>query len=488
MKGHMKRKVGLKSWAMLLAGAFVLGSCVEDEVLENNEDLTPREAINFDAVVEWPEDYIEGRGAVIEKANLSSFNVWATLTRDASVEGAPIAYFSDVVFSKQGTENRFTSATTYYWPGEGPTLDFVAVGGRPSATAFTAQRNSSTNKVESFTYTVPVDATLQNDVVVAKTDPIPGNNTALVPLDFQHIMSQVNVKIGTTMTAGTINSITFSGIKNTGTYNVASPAWTFAQSPTTNNYPVTFADDDVADNTGYSVANKASGTSINASNASMMLIPQSFTTDDSRIIVNFTYEATNKTVDLEASLKGQEWVRGKVYNYYLNIEPDFTISIDVVAQPWELIAFTNEFSNTASVNADEDPTKDGRIKWTEGSYRSINLDGNGDDVNKVTLFDDITKPAEFKFTVAGPLGGTWKALLITKKGNPYAFTLDKTEGPVGETAVVKISAAQVNNSKFDNEAELRIIVDQGGQILPVNAITKDRINYTIVQPIAVPQS
>ena len=87
----MKRILGLKGWATLLAGALVLGSCVEDEVLENQDDLTPKKSISFNAVVDWPEDYIEGRGAVLtDKANLASFNVWATLNRAAGVSGDPI--------------------------------------------------------------------------------------------------------------------------------------------------------------------------------------------------------------------------------------------------------------------------------------------------------------------------------------------------------------------------------------------------------------
>ena len=52
MKGQMKRILGLKGWAMLLAGAFVLGSCVEDEVLENQDYLTPKKSISCNAVVD----------------------------------------------------------------------------------------------------------------------------------------------------------------------------------------------------------------------------------------------------------------------------------------------------------------------------------------------------------------------------------------------------------------------------------------------------
>ena len=469
MKGHMKRKVGLKSWAMLLAGAFVLGSCVEDEVLENNEDLTPREAISFDAVVEWPEDYIEGRGAVIEKANLSSFNVWATLTRDASVEGAPIAYFSDVVFSKQGTENRFASATTYYWPGEGPTLDFVAVGGRPSATAFTAQRNSSTNKVESFTYTVPVDATLQNDVVVAETDPIPGNNTALVPLDFQHIMSQVNVMIGTDTGLGTINSITFKGIKNKATYNVATPAWTIASDATTPDYPVTLAADG-DDNAGYTIGNKlTTSTQINATNATMMLIPQ--TLSEATVEVSFTPKGSTAAKTLTADISG-EWVMGKVYNYILNINPSLDLTLTLQVLDWNGVTIENNFADNVSVNRGDE------IQWTTDGLPTITN-------NNVILTSGI---ATFTFKIAGPKGGTWNAVLVTQQGNPNAFNITPSQGKVGDVCTVTITTDGENNTRVANVAELRLVVRQGGKILPVDNLTYygennplNGTNYLIVQ-------
>ncbi|MBQ8441819.1 MAG: fimbrillin family protein [Bacteroides sp.] len=217
-------------------------------------------------------------------------------------------------------------------PGEGPTLEFVAVSNAPSN--FTA--TLSNNKVSSFSYTVDTDATKQNDIVVATTLPIAGNNNASVPLDFQHIMAAVNVKIGTEMTAGTINSITFKNIKSTGTYNVSNGTWGNIGTP--KDYTVTFKDDGVADNTGYYTdGENTEAVVINGDNATFMMIPQTLenipATDESeakevQIIVNFTYEATDNTTDLTASLSDQKWEMGKTTNYMINISPDFTLSIE----------------------------------------------------------------------------------------------------------------------------------------------------------------
>ena len=347
----------------LFTSAVLMVSCAEDELIENNHHLTSSETINFDAIVEWPKDYMdsrsatsslkrvespvlrseegseilpmgvyvqdgiypittanpESRGAVITKGDLNSFNVWATLNKAQSVGGGSIEYIAGQEFTN--TDGVFSSnGTKYYWPGEGPTIDFLAVGNANNAFVPTMTGASGT-----FTYTVPTAATAQNDIVVAKAASIPGNNNASVPLDFQHIMSAVNVKVGSEMTAGTINSITFKNIKGKGTYDVASGAWTNVGTPT--DYTVTFAD-------GSNVVTEstAEGTLINGTDATFMMIPQALTdiseTEKVEIIVNFTYATTGNEKNLKASLSGQEWAQGKTTNYYINVSPDFTLSIE----------------------------------------------------------------------------------------------------------------------------------------------------------------
>lgn len=363
MRGQMKRNLGLTSWTMFLLGAFVLGSCVEDEIIENKHNLTSSETISFDAVVEWPKDYTDSRsatsslkrkgklmlqseddcepvpmgiyvqdgiypagkeeatsrGAVITKNELQSFDVWATLNKAQSAGGGSIEYIAGQEFTN--TDGVFSSTgTKYYWPGEGPTIDFLAVGNANDTFVPTMTGASGT-----FKYTVPEAATAQNDIVVAKAVNIPGNNDASVPLDFQHIMSAVNVKVGSEMTAGTINSITFTNIKSQGTYDVASGTWTNVG--TTDDYTVTFAN-------GSNVVTEstAEGTLINGTDATFMMIPQAFEnisdTEKVEIIVNFSYAASGQTKDLIASLDGQAWDMGITTNYYINVSPNFTLTIE----------------------------------------------------------------------------------------------------------------------------------------------------------------
>ena len=351
----------------LFTSAVLMVSCAEDELIENNHHLTSSETINFDAIVEWPKDYMdsrsatsslkrvespklraeegnetlsmgvyvqdgiyptsmpnpESRGAVITQDQLASFNVWATLNKAENVGGGAIEYFSNVEYTK-GNEGVFSSSgKVYYWPGEGPTIDFVAVGNAPES-GFTA--NMANNEVTSFTYIVNQDATKQNDIVVATAPNIEGDNDESVPLDFKHILSAVNVKVGSQMTEGTINSITFKNIYSKGTYNVTSNTW--GSVGESKDYTITFANG----SSNYATDGKTKGTLINGDNATLMMIPQTLAnipdTKKVEMIVNFSYAASGQTKDLIASLDGQTWAMGKTTNYFINISPNFTLTIE----------------------------------------------------------------------------------------------------------------------------------------------------------------
>ncbi len=167
-----------------------------------------------------------------------------------------------------------------------------------------------------------------------------------------------------------------------------------------------------------------------------------------------------------------KWQINQYIKYKLVLEPGASMELVVEAQPWESVEFTNEFSNTVTVNNEE------KIAWTEGTYARI-------DDDKVVLLDEITTPAEFSFNIAGPLGGTWKAFFITKTGSSDAFILSQSEGPVGTPCTVKIKANTENTSNVANTAELCFVVIQGSSILPVDVLTNlsGERNYTIVQNI-----
>ena len=163
------------------------------------------------------------------------------------------------------------------------------------------------------------------------------------------------------------------------------------------------------------------------------------------------------------ALTGQ-WVAGKITNYILNINPDYELSLTVAVQGWEGVTIRNNFADNVTVDRGDE------IEWIAGQPTITD--------NQVVL-NQLTNSATFKFKIAGPMGGTWHAMLVTQQGNPNAFTLSQTQGEVGKEYEITITAGA--NASTANVAELRFVVRSGGKILPVDNLTTNGENYIIVQ-------
>ena len=152
------------------------------------------------------------------------------------------------------------------------------------------------------------------------------------------------------------------------------------------------------------------------------------------------------------------------------------LTLTVKAMPWDLQTITNEFSNTVSL------ADNGMLKWTEGTYFS-----KDDATKELILKPDINYPAEFTFNLASPRGCVWHAVLRTKSGNPDAFELRdpdgnaKSEGIVdGNEVKLRVHALEQYPAQM-NKAELQIVVRCNGITLPVDILTNDKKNFTIIQ-------
>ena len=360
----------------LFTSAFLLISCADDELVDDVFNSIPGKEISFNAKVAWPEENNSGsrnasmslermlvsketgislpmgvsvqegihstsenvpmsRGSVLTKDAIDNFNVWAALNKDAeSVGEGTIDYFSGVSYSKDNS-GIFSSQTAYYWPGEGPTLDFVAVANMPQEN-FNANKNN--NEIVTFTYTVPSAATAQNDIAVATAPGIEGDNNTSVPLSFNHIMSAVNFKVGT-IAKGVIKSITLNNIYTTGTYHIYGdqssnnlPYWTVDEDKL-GPYSVTFASTDTDGN--YNPEGQT-GNLINGSNATFMMIPQVLN-DDATLTIEFIHDGTTTATTLPvvnlATLKPEgyngnfEWEMNHTTNYLINVDEDYNINI-----------------------------------------------------------------------------------------------------------------------------------------------------------------
>ena len=351
------------------AFAFLMMSCVDDEIIETPTILSPSKTIAFDADIEWTEPdqtrsaspnrvsnfslltdtgeevlpcgvYVQDgiqyngeenamtRGAVINRIG-DSFDVWATYTKD----NVSLEFFSNLEFSK-GSGDVFNSLNTYYWPGSG-TLDFVAVSNTPASNYFTHQMSSDGTKLESFTYTVPADATLQNDIIVATAKGIAGDNNTSVPLSFKHIMSAVNVKIGSVV-KGEIQSITFKNVYNKGKYLVEQGVWVVDKT-SVGDFTVTMQDGKFV-----SSGTDAEGTPVNTTEGTFMFIPQN-PGDNAEIVIEFLDSNTGHLYSdddtknpykpaLRGSIADDNWDKNKTVNYMLSIDESFTLTIEPVGK------------------------------------------------------------------------------------------------------------------------------------------------------------
>lgn len=305
-------KIGTKSGYGKKQGEFVLRSSELEDTLAVG--VYVQNGINLN---EEPKT----KGAVTSSENLDKFGVWCQLTNG---NNESISYFSNLEVSRD-LSSGVCSSDTYYWPGSDFTkLEFLAVG--PYAPEGLTPDN--TILPTSFTYTVPEEAVDQTDIIIAtpkystESAAYPGNYDTQINLNFNHILSAVNVKVGS-IPAGTINSIIISGVAKGGKYSVGGNTWSnFVAQEDDESFAVDFGENDKYATTG----NETGNPQINAANATFMMVPQNLS-ESAELIVNFTHEATGRTYDLKASLKDQQWLMGNTHNYLINITPDYIIEI-----------------------------------------------------------------------------------------------------------------------------------------------------------------
>lgn len=264
-------------------------------------------------------------------------------------------------------------------------------------------------------------------------------------------------------------------------WNTDDMKWTVSKEfPTGSTYDANYLGDHEVNCDGMS----GIGTTFTVFNDCFYLMPQQlYTTGESEFVqtleVNYTIVTNGSegvTKEVSVPLKTSNipaWTVNKAVMYNLVVETGEELSLTAAVQPWKKEEFTNEFSDIVTVNAD------GKIRWTPGTCTVID--------ENVVLDNNISNAAEFTFTIAGPLGGTWQAIFVTQEGNPTAFSLSQSEGEVGKPCTVRVSANQVNNTKTANVAELRFVVRCAGAILPVDELTTlpDGHNYKIVQNISL---
>ena len=196
----MKKNIFLISMTML-----ALISCTNDEVIQINNG----QKIDFHIGMET-------RATVLDQGSLNEFYVTALTEK-----GEP--YFSDIKFTK-GNDNYFTSAKEYYWPSTGD-LHFFAY--YPSAETL-GSTISITEANKTLTgYTPSAEISEQLDFITAKTVGNKANNSTGVALEFNHQLSQIEIK-GLNKNEGYIIDVKAISIRNvikTGDFDFGLSLW-----------------------------------------------------------------------------------------------------------------------------------------------------------------------------------------------------------------------------------------------------------------------
>lgn len=218
-------------------------------------------------------------------------------------------YMDENVFDNGS--NRWSSTNTYYWPGDGHSLQFYAWA---PVDAFTDTPQIPTEtKLE---YTVPSDVSGQNDLVVTTTDELAGNSNTVVPLTFRHICTAVRFETGSQMQAGTISSVTLKGIKKTGTYDMATDTWALTEATADFTQELNHA----------TTGTETAGSKVTSAEQTFMMLPQTLS-DGATVEVVFVDRTTGTERTLSASIAGMKWPQGTTVTYRISITPEYEFNL-----------------------------------------------------------------------------------------------------------------------------------------------------------------
>ena len=364
MKEHKKLHATMVSLAMFLAGAFMLSSCVDDE-LDNGLQHTGK-SIGFNASYSrstWEPDQTRSAKQNVEKSirlkssdddfsidvtvqdGISSFESQQVRSRGTQIStvnngwgykvGAyyhiPNAGIDDYFNENNSTgglrveESNENKITQYYWPPAG-TMQFFAVApivdGLNVPTAVTIANPT-------ITYTIPETVADQKDIMVAQHTTTCPSNTA-VDLQFQHLLAAVQFKVGK-MIATQINTLSISGVEGgtvTMTYNTTENNWNYECTSTNEDYSLIYTSNGQPNINTYGMS-EGSYITGNENGMTMFVMPQDLS--NAVLNINYTEQITGTTHNKQVPLQGS-WAAGKTTTYVLNVIAE-TLQIEIPSPP-----------------------------------------------------------------------------------------------------------------------------------------------------------
>lgn len=469
MREHKKSHLGIMGWAMFLAGAMSLGSCSSDETLESIE----REAITFGSVSMENLSRAANDPSYGQTTNLlDKFQVWGTVKGNTNTT---VKIFNGAEITREqatyGAAWTQKSGSAQYWIPNAE-YNFIAIANATDVNFGTENAPSDLPTDIDFTLTDgSTDLLLgggldaSDNIVFPKTVTTDAtatpNPAGPVAFTMTHLLSKVHFTFDSAPT--NVAKIEVTGHYGSGTYNISNATW-----------------GSYSEGTALSFGGVVTENSVTTSANACLIIPgkQTWTIKLYEKLENSQYKQIGKSLTLDytaandgSTSGGFTFAPNTQYNINISLGVDMALAVEV--QDWEGVEVPNDFAKNVTVSS-------GYIHWTDVNPVYVNAAGQATTTDQTpaacwVVFDKTKTSATFTFKIDAPMGGTWNAMLVTKQGTSEVFKIVKagtdeelTSGKVGETYTLTIKTIEANASELANMAELRILVRQGGEILPAN--------------------
>ena len=267
------------------------------------------------------------RGSLAQDVN-SGFGISAIYN-----DGTDKAYFVNNKATKVG--DLWFTENDDKWPASTNGLSFYAYAPYSNSNDNSMLRLAGGDKIaqsKQIQYEASsTDIVHQPDFVVANSKDnklVSGKAQPSVNLTFSHALTAISFVAAKDILSGTVKSVSFKNVKGNGIYNLETGSWTSADTPM--DFTLLLG----TDGNGVTV-NGTSDIALTSGTQNFMMIPQSFTSDDSKVVMELE-EADGTSYHLEAPLN-TEWQAGHTVTYRLSsssLLPGLEITTVSYPQDW----------------------------------------------------------------------------------------------------------------------------------------------------------
>ena len=368
------------------------------------------------------------RGTRIESINqLTQFGVSA------------IPYANDNAFASATPNSLFYNETAknasygwkttneHYWPATDK-VAFYAYAPIPFSTSNGLTLSPATTQGTPYIdYALPTTPESQPDLIVATNKGLTlasvGTNKA-VPLTFDHQLTSIRFVAGPDMPTGKITSVSFTGIATKGRLSLGDN-WT---TTATGNYAISNMNLTL---TGAENQDIVSGTK------TLLMIPQSFTSDDQKIAITYVFDGN--TYNLTGSLKGTSWDKGQSIVYKVSPHSVSRLQLGTITfdSSWGSNYPKTSFAANDAVGiyvADASGLKYSNVKLTLGS------DGKWTSASRVLLPENCKYYVYYPYSANG-LANTGKA--ATDAATFFASGISKWTPQTNQSTAANLNASDL---------------------------------------------